>query len=85
MMDWIPIILIFSLLLWIAKYNSTAWFFIGFMLLLLGAIALPPPWKDIAQYAFWGIMAVWVVGALFGSGSTGGNDRGGFRDDEGGG
>jgi hypothetical protein len=86
MIEWIPVIAIFALFVWIAQYNSIAWFFVGFVLLLLGAIVLPPPWKDFARYILFAVMAVWTIGALFdGGGGTGGNDRGGFRDDDGGG
>lgn len=85
MVEWLPVIAIFTLFVWIAQYSSIAWFFVGFMLLLLGAIVLSPPWKDIARYILFAVMAVWTIGALFGGGDTGGNDRGGFRDDDGGG
>lgn len=84
MTEWIPIVATFAFLVWIAQYNSNAWFLVGFMLLLLGSIGLPPPWKDIAEYIFFAVGAIWTIGALFGGGGgPGGNDRGGFRDDDG--
>ena len=37
---------------------------------------LPPPWSEYVKNVLYVLMAVWVVGSLFGGGrSSGGHDR----------
>tara|TARA_R110001583_G_scaffold146580_1_gene298635 strand:+ start:249 stop:500 length:252 start_codon:yes stop_codon:yes gene_type:complete len=75
-MEWIAVGLIFAFFVWFAQYNPIMWVFVGFFLLLCGGIMLPPPWSEYVKNVLYVLMAVWVVGSLFGGGrSSGGHDR----------
>lgn len=75
-MEWVTIGLIFAFFVWLAQHNPVGWVFVGIMLLIGGAIMLPPPWSEYIKYVLYVVMAVWAVGALFGGGGrSGGYDR----------
>jgi len=82
--DWILPGLILAFFIWLAKDNPIGWFYVGFFLLLIGAIALPPPWAELCKYILYVGIGIATVGIFFSGGGTGGNDRGGFHDDSGG-